>query len=260
MKRYSHHRHIISPLLTGMLRYRPLQDGQVFPASGATRIIDRHSSFYPIPVNAEATEFILIDAGMDVKGKNLRQFLAANNLDFSAVKAVFVTHDHSDHVGAIHSLPKTIKVYIGKEDEAVFEGKVGSQGPLPALFDKMARKHLGAIEGVTPEVIADNEQVTVGMVTIHAFATPGHTPGSMSYLVSQNPDGPYDLFVGDALDYKLNGTVANAAPPFSADLHASANSIVELGHEIARYSSQIQTVIPAHSGNGSVGAERAFQK
>ena len=48
-----------------------------------------------------STEGVLIDAG--VSYKRLCQALCTCGLDISAIKAIFVTHDHSDHISGIKS-------------------------------------------------------------------------------------------------------------------------------------------------------------
>ena len=69
-----------------------LKDGEILPG-GAVRIVDRHSSFYPVPAGNET--YILIDAGMDKQAANLQRFMTQRNLAKSAFLAGFITHAHS---------------------------------------------------------------------------------------------------------------------------------------------------------------------
>ncbi len=91
-------------------------------------------------------------------------------------------------------------------------------------------------------LLKDGDVVQVGDVKVEALATPGHTPGSMSYLVNGSV-----LFVGDTLVLK-DGT----ARPFSKwhlrdlthmDLAAQAESAQKLAHL-----KNISLMATAHAG------------
>ena len=92
--------------------------------------------------------------------------------------------------------------------------------------------------------LSDGEQVAVEGVKIAAIATPGHTPGSMSYLV----EGRY-LFTGDTLALK-DGHVTLFFKAFNMDETAEAASI----RKLAAYS-HADFLMTAHSGMSSKVAE-----
>jgi len=93
----------------------------------------------------------------------------------------------------------------------------------------------------------DGEAFPIGPMTLTALATPGHTPESMSYVLS-GPDGPVGVFTGDALFVGEVGRTDLADPKrtkeFAGMLHDSLHGrILKLGPNVR--------VWPSH-GAGSV--------
>jgi len=156
--------------------------------------------FYPVPTGAiteqvtalttgDATLFlyaggddlVAIDSGYG--GERLRRALGQVDADPARVTHLFLTHADHDHVGGIPLFPNA-QVYLPRDE-------------VPLVAHARAR-----LCGVyyTPALdcdyatLVDGERVTVGAITVEAIATPGHTCGSMSYLVNGHA-----LFTGDTI-------------------------------------------------------------
>ena len=70
--------------------------------------------------------------------------------------------------------------------------------------------------------LADGDTVTAGVIRIRAVATPGHTPGWMSFLVNDKV-----LFTGDALILR-NGRVEAFYPLLCMNMETAKTSIRRL--------------------------------
>ena len=139
-------------------------------------------------------DYICIDAGSNLK--RAKQELHKLKIDPEKIQALFLTHSDRDHIAAI-SLFKNARIYLSTyEEEMVLNKK---------------RRIFGFINNkLSFEYYLHNDgwETNVGDITIRAIATPGHTSGSMSYLVNSQM-----LFTGDALSLK-NGRAALFTPRF----------------------------------------------
>jgi len=129
------------------------------------------------------------------------------------VAQVFLTHSHWDHMGAFASFPSA-RIFIGR-DELEWAAGAGRSNPYvePTLVD-------GLVCSGRAEAVRDGDRI--GAVAV--IATPGHTPGHLSYTIDAG--GNRLAFVGDAVkdEAELDGG------PFSIteDAAASARSRTRL--------------------------------
>ncbi len=87
--------------------------------------------------------------------------------------AVFLTHGHGDHIGAVNDLVKKygVKVYAHK-DEAQMLGN-----PAYNLSNDFGRG-----VSIKPDVLLeDGQELEIGGMKIKVIHTPGHTPGGCCY-------------------------------------------------------------------------------
>ncbi len=93
------------------------------------------------------------------------------------IKYILLTHGHIDHFGAAKALREFTgaKIALGKEDRDYANGKL----------DLSYAKELGMEfnETFEPDILlSDGDEISLGNTTVRAVATPGHTPGAMSYF------------------------------------------------------------------------------
>ncbi len=93
---------------------------------------------------------------------------------------LFLTHSDPDHTGAV-SLLRGAQLFLSADERPMVDGKRARLGP---YHNRLGRSFRG---------LADGEVVSVGSTRVRTIAVPGHTPGSMAFLV----DG-WALFSGDA--------------------------------------------------------------
>ena len=152
--------------------------------------------------------YIAFDAGLD--NETTKTALDNFGIDVDNISVVFLTHTDYDHVNAL-SLFSSAKIYMSESNENFLENKKGQSRS--EVFLKMNREY---------NTLKDGESVTIANTQIQCIYTPGHTDGSVSYVV----DGKY-LFTGDNLNLK-NGKVVLYNAVFNMDGAEQKNSIRKL--------------------------------
>lgn len=237
--------HGMAAVFLHLMGVAPLEGGEL--QGGVTRLLSGYSSAYLVPTNDTGTEFCLIDTGADPSAEEILAVLRHKGVDATAVKAIFLTHGHSDHSAGLHKFTDA-EVYVGAGDHDFIEGTVAADGFIPHLMGK--KPELAVADDTKLHTIADGETVTVGTRTIRAFAAPGHTRGSMVYLM----DGM--LFVGDATTFGKAGEAQKPPVPVSYDVNEEVKSLAHLAERFDTEHIEVSIVIPSHSGAGSFEAVR----
>lgn len=161
-------------------------------------------SFVNMFLVKDNNKFVAIDAGNDIKV--IETELKKLNISPDSIEIILLTHCDGDHTAAL-SLFKNAKIYMSRLEEQMINGKTA----------KMMFYH-NKIYTNSYTLLEDQQELTVGNVQIKGISTPGHTPGSMSYLI----DGKY-LFVGDAFGLK-DGKIDKPNKFFSGDMKTAIQS------------------------------------
>jgi hydroxyacylglutathione hydrolase len=206
--------------------------------NGIRIVADGITSLAVIPVGEGRVA--LIDAGNDRAGKAVLAELSRRHLGADGVVAVFLTHGHGDHRGAVALFPKA-QIMALEAEVPVIEGLESGGGPLNRLL------------GTSPSgikvtrVLQDGEMATVGDKTFRVYAVPGHTPGSAAYLVDRV------LFMGDAADASSDGRIMRSAWAFSKSQAEDQASLIGLSRRLAQENTDVTAIVFAHSGTLSKG-------
>lgn len=132
--------------------------------------------------------YIAIDAGGG--NKNItKDELSKLHIEPEKITSVLLTHTDFDHISAL-SLFKNATIYISRQEVQMIDGSV------PRMFVLVKNKL-----NYNYKIIESDEEIFLGKVKVKSILTPGHTNGSMSYIL----DDKY-LFVGDTLSLR-NGQV-----------------------------------------------------
>lgn len=228
------------------------EGGELDNPAGVIRVLSAHSSAYLVPINSEATNYCLIDAGMDKKAKQILAELALKDLGADAVKAILLTHGHTDHTSGIRAFPEA-DVYVGQPDDDFVAGRTQGDGPVGRLIG--TRADLAIVNPDKLHVLKDAQQViAIGDKMVQVFAVPGHTRGSVVCVIDNA------LYAGDALTFNTKGAVNKPPAPVSHDVGMAVASLKRLVGTLDTkgIASDITTVIPSHSGQGSFDAVRKF--
>ena len=144
------------------------------------------------------------------------------------IRILLISHAHFDHVGTLADLQKLTgaKVEVMQQDVDLLK----SGGALDYLWANDARFHFPP---VTADVaLHDGDTVSLGGVTLTAHLTPGHTPGTTTWVTTVE-DGGRSYVVAFPDGTNLNpGTrlVSNPSYPGIADDYRHTFSVLESLH------------------------------
>lgn len=210
----------------------------------------------------DGRDVTIIDAGMPGSWADLVAELGAISRTLDDVRALVLTHGHSDHIGfAERARGRGVPVSVDELDAALARGEVPNPakggGPIRPLAllrflllgirkGALRTKVLGAVgtfgDGVTLDVPGAPRVILV----------PGHTLGSAVLHVPARDV----LFVGDALaTYAVtNGSRGPMIAPFSADPTQAVASLDRIAGIEARW------VLPGHGEPWTGGVAEAIRR
>lgn len=171
-------------------------------------------------------ELALIDAGAGLDTEAILANVASLGHDPERIRHVILTHAHGDHAGGAAGLRARLgaRVYLAGAERAALEA-----GDEQALGLDVARRNgyypsdyrLQPCEVDTP--IADGDRVRCGFAELEVLATPGHSGGSVSFVLEGSAGRV--LFAGDTVF--AGGKMSLIVVP-GADLLALAASVARL--------------------------------
>lgn len=180
-------------------------------------------------VDEDAGRAVFVDPGAEPE-----RLIGALQASCAKLEAIWLTHSHMDHVGAIAGIvrrhpvpillhPDGLPVYLGAAEHARYFGLEIEQPP-PG-----------------DAVLRDGDTLSVGETRFDVIHTPGHEPGHVVIY------GNGVAFVGDCL---FAGSVGRTDLPLSngPELARSLERIAALGDDVK--------VLPGHGPATTIGHER----
>jgi len=212
--------------------FKPLNTGFIDDRVSCIREYVANIYFY-----TKDNHTIMIDAGYNYD--RLAEKMQWLNINPKQIKEILVTHQDTDHVGAIEKgsdeLFSDATIYIGKVENEYLEG----------------HKHRKVFWGLTtlPQVVIDNQKVLIedgqvfyiGNIKVEAILVPGHTWGHLVYLI----DDSY-LFTGDTIWFGADGGYA-FLNTLAEDRKLQCQSLQRLKEILGKRNLQLK-IITGHTG------------
>ncbi len=180
-------------------------------------------------VNPQTNNAILIDGGESYKAiKKAEQDLGIK------VTALLLTHAHFDHAGNARALQKDgVKVYVSKIDAPKLKNGLNLAGDFGRQFEPLDADVL----------VDDGDELQIEGITVKVISTPGHTDGSVTFMVDDM------LFTGDTLFLQ---SVGRTDFP-TGDKNQLINSVKRLFNLDGEYK-----VYPGHEDFTTLSHERKY--
>ena len=222
----------MSFMFKGKEIFKPLNTGFIDDRVSCIREYVANIYFY-----TKDDHTIMIDAGYNYD--RLAEKMQWLNINPKQIKEILVTHQDTDHVGAIEKgsdeLFSDATIYIGKVENEYLEG----------------HKHRKVFWGLTtlPQVVIDNQKVLIedgqvfyiGNIKVEAILVPGHTWGHLVYLI----DDAY-LFTGDTIWFGADGGYA-FLNTLAEDRKLQCQSLQRLKEILEKRNLQLK-IITGHTG------------
>ncbi|WP_027414470.1 MBL fold metallo-hydrolase [Aneurinibacillus terranovensis] len=186
-----------------------------------------------IIANSETKEALIIDAGMS----------PGELLDAAGpytVKAVLLTHAHFDHMGGLEQIRNKVKapVYIHpNEQEWLGNADLNGSSRWPMIGGAMTAQP-------AEHELHDEDVLELAGFTIRVMETPGHSPGSLSFLIEDH------VFSGDALFNRSIGRTDLPGGNYEQLITSIHDKLMELPDETS--------VHPGHGPATTIGEEKLY--
>ena len=159
------------------------------------------------------------------------------NTEKLVLKYILLTHGHFDHILGINSMLEVLNAKVGIHSYDV---------PMLNNTDQMC-----LMFGISPTgaqkydfLIDENSNLYLGDIPVNILYTPGHSEGSVCYLIENN------LFCGDTLFKGSYGRTDLPGGNFNKIHHSIKDILFNLNDDIIVY--------PGHGDSSTIGYEKRY--
>jgi glyoxylase-like metal-dependent hydrolase (beta-lactamase superfamily II) len=171
----------------------------------------------------DSTQYVVIDCATDPS--TVAEQMKKLGINPGDVTTVFLTHTDGDHVGALGLFDKA-KLYMSRDEKQMING---TKSKLLWFGLSISRTDYTLLE--------DRQTVRTGNLKIEGMLVPGHTSGTMAYLIND-----IYLFTGDILSLK-DGKIAPTPAIINMDAKQAVKSM-----EIIRHIPTAEYIFTSHWG------------
>jgi glyoxylase-like metal-dependent hydrolase (beta-lactamase superfamily II) len=149
---------------------------------------------------SDGGQLTLIDAGVGLEPERILANVRSLGFDEASIETIFLTHAHADHAGGTRALQRATGArVVGSEAEL---GLLAAGDDAALGLDAARRNGTYPADYRYPHfeggvALADGQTFEVGGLQLTALVVPGHSPGSVCYVLDAN--GRRVLFAGDTV-------------------------------------------------------------
>lgn len=179
-------------------------------------------------------EAVIIDCS--AYNPRMLKFIKDNEL---TVRYILLTHGHFDHILGVNEMKKelNVKAYIHKNDLKLAQNMVEFMNAFGIPTDGLENPQIDdTLDNLTDLMLGENQ--------IKIIDTPGHTKGSVSYLIEKS------MFCGDTIFRKSFGRTDLPGGSFEEIKHSIKNIIFPMDGSISLYT--------GHGEFTTIGYENQF--
>ncbi|MEI6275336.1 MAG: MBL fold metallo-hydrolase [Prolixibacteraceae bacterium] len=149
--------------------------------------------------------YLMVDAGFGAE--NFHSELKKIGIDPEKITSILLTHTDGDHIGSI-GLFTNPGIYMHKDEEQMINGQTAKMGPFKTKWK------YGPYQ-----LFNSTDTLTIDGLTIRIIHTPGHTPGSVCFVINNEY-----LLTGDNL-VVVDGKAAHFIENFNMNTTQQIESI-----------------------------------
>lgn len=185
-------------------------------------------------------ELALIDAGAGVDVEQVLENVAAEGFRVADISKVLLTHAHADHSGGCAALKAELGISVMVSSEEADFVRRADEDELGLTFARSAGWYPTDYYLQPCEVdveLEDGQKIMVGDLQITTIKTPGHSRGSVCYLMEG--ENTTSLFTGDTVFLRGLISLLNAPGSSVQDYCQGIKKLANLG---------VDALLPGHLG------------
>lgn len=185
-------------------------------------------------VLSKGEDALIIDPGGDAE--QIIQYIEANNL---RPLAILLTHAHYDHIGGVEEVRNKYQtnVYINEAEQSWLTDP---------MLNGSYKLVSGGITTSEAEIVLEEGELSIGPFNIHVLHTPGHSPGSVSFVFTDTKQA----FSGDALFRQGIGRTDLRGGDLATLEHSIRQKLYQLDDDYE--------VFPGHGPSTMIGFEKQY--
>ncbi|MDE1468306.1 subclass B3 metallo-beta-lactamase [Aurantiacibacter sp. D1-12] len=120
---------------------------------------------------------VLIDTGTEAGAEVVRTNIEALGFELRDIRIILQSHEHFDHVGGVAKMQRWTGARVIASEEAAVVLASGTPSPNDPQHGILPEMESAEVSGT----VSNGEMLQLGSIQFTAIATPGHTPGALTW-------------------------------------------------------------------------------